>query len=449
MPVTVPLASARQLAFQTLRAIQAGAYADIALDRTLSQSPITGPDRRLLTELVYGCVRRQRTLDALIDSLATKPAGQQPPDLRLLLHLGFYQLRYLDHIPDAAAVTTTVDLAKANRMAGLSGLINGILRTYLRSLPPLPPSPGITHSYPDWIIDLWQTQLPSEEVEAIAAWFNQSPTLDLRINPLRTSLEAVETALQPLALDSKLTIQRLPGLPQALRLSGPVGPIQALPGFAEGWWMIQDASAQLVVHLLDPQPGETIIDACAAPGGKTLHIAESMGDRGQIWACDRTASRLKKLQENAIRLGMQSIQIRNGDSCDMPDFIGQADRVLVDAPCSGLGTLHRHADARWRQNPDRITDLIQQQQQLLAQTATWVKPGGYLVYATCTLNPGENEGVIEPFLQQHPDWAIAPPSPDSLAAQYASPSDTVQVWPHRANMDGFFMVRLQKAAQTS
>jgi 16S rRNA (cytosine967-C5)-methyltransferase len=437
----VPVVSARQLAFQTLRAIQAGAYADIALDRTLTQTPLAGPDRRLLTELVYGCVRRQRTLDALIDCLATKTASQQPPDLRLLLHLGFYQLRYLDHIPAAAAVTTTVDLAKANRMAGLSGLINGILRTYLRTPPTPPPIPGITHSYPDWIIALWQSQLPPEEVDAIATWFNQSPTLDLRINPLRTSLSELEAALQA----ANLSPQRLPGLPQALRLTGPVGPIQALPGFAEGWWMVQDASAQLVVHLLDPQPGETIIDACAAPGGKTLHIAECMGDRGQIWACDRTASRLKKLQDNATRLGMQSIQIRHGDSCQMPDLVAQADRVLVDAPCSGLGTLHRHADARWRQNPDRITDLIQQQQQLLEQTAAWVKPGGCLVYSTCTLNPGENENVIAHLLQNNPGWIITPPPSDSLLSQYVSPQGTIQVWPHRANMDGFFMVRLQRA----
>jgi 16S rRNA (cytosine967-C5)-methyltransferase len=197
--------------------------------------------------------------------------------------------------------------------------------------------------------------------------------------------------------------------------------------------------------LLEPQPGEVVIDACAAPGGKTTHIAELMGDNGTVWACDSTASRLKKLQQNAQRLNLTSIKICTGDSRNLPKFTNLADRVLLDAPCSGLGTLHRRADARWRQTPETVGELSTLQGQLLESVATWVKPGGTLVYATCTLHPLENEGVIQPFLDTHPNWQIAPPPPNSPAAAFTTPDGWLKVWPHRHNMDGFFMVRLKLA----
>jgi 16S rRNA (cytosine967-C5)-methyltransferase len=207
--------------------------------------------------------------------------------------------------------------------------------------------------------------------------------------------------------------------------------------------MVQDSSAQLVSHLLNPQPGEVVIDACAAPGGKTAHMAELMGDRGTIWACDKTPSRLKKLQQNCDRLGLQSIQIRTGDSRQQPEFVGMADRVLLDAPCSGLGTLHRHADARWRQTPERVKELVQLQSELLQQAATWVKPNGTLVYATCTLHPAENEQLITTFLASQPTWKIVPPAANTPPAAYAAPAGWIKVLPYQHQMDGFFMVQLQ------
>lgn len=208
--------------------------------------------------------------------------------------------------------------------------------------------------------------------------------------------------------------------------------------------MVQDSSAQLVAHLVDPQPGEVVIDACAAPGGKTLHLAELMQDQGTIWACDRTLSRLKKLEQNAERLGMRSIQICAGDSRELTQFTGIVDRVLLDAPCSGLGTLHRHADARWRQTPELVKELAQLQSELLTQTATWVKSGGILVYATCTLHPTENEAVIQQFLQTQRDWQIEPPESDNPAANFGDATGIIKVWSHYHQMDGFFMVRLKK-----
>lgn len=429
---------------------------DVALDRTLRQTTLSELDRALVTELVYGCVRRQRTLDALIDQLAKRKAQQQSPDLRRILHLGFYQLRYFNHIPPAAVVTTTVDLAKCNQLQGLAGFVNGLLRQYLRLATPdqegdpardplqLPDDPvarlGILHSYPDWIIAVWLQQFGPSVTEDVCIALNQPPPIDLRVNLLQTSVAMVAMALQ----EAGIAIAPLPPLPQALRLLDRTGAIPKLPGFDQGWWTVQGASAQYVSHLLAPQSGEVIVDACAAPGGKTTHIAELMGDRGTIWACDRTPSRLKKLQENAERLGLTSIRIWTGDSRDIPHLIDQADRVLLDAPCSGLGTLNRHADARWRQTPDSVQELAQLQCELLQQAALWVKPGGILVYATCTLHPAENEAVIHAFLEHHPQWQIRPPESQPLFAHGLLPEGWIKLLPSSQGMDGFFMVRLQK-----
>lgn len=439
----------RQLALIALESIQRGAFADVALDRVLQKAAIAELDRRLLTELVYGTVRRQRSLDALIDQLGKKKSDQQPPRLRLILHLGLYQLRYLSQIPPAAAVNTTVELAKQTGFAKLAGVVNGLLRQYIRrsknsdplELPTNPASRlGILYSYPDWIIQVWLQQLNLAQVEKLCEYLNQPPVIDLRINPLQTTVEQVEAAMAA----AGISISRVPHLPQGLRLLQSPGPIQKLPGFIQGWWTVQDSSAQLVSHLVNPQPGEMIIDACAAPGGKTTHLAELIGDQGVIWACDRTASRLQKLQQNLQRLGLHSIHLCPGDSRDLPQFKRQADRVLVDAPCSGLGTLHRHADARWRQSLEKVQALAQLQAELLEQSATWVKPGGSLVYATCTLNPAENEAIIQQFLAQHPVWQLTPPGPDSPAAAFTTPAGWIKIWPHQQLLDGFFMAQLTK-----
>ncbi|WP_293134942.1 16S rRNA (cytosine(967)-C(5))-methyltransferase RsmB [Microcoleus sp. bin38.metabat.b11b12b14.051] len=539
----------RQIAFLALREVhRRGAFADAALDRTFRNSQLSDLDRRLVTELVYGSVRRMRSIDFIIDKLATKKSSQQPPDLRTILHLGLYQLQYLNHIPPSAAVNTTVQLAKENKLSGLSSFVNGLLRQYIRLTPPTPPyqggaksepnsaalpetftpptppyqggaksepnspqqpetqttsnpppyqggaksvpnSPqqpetqttsnpppyqggargglnslnpppyqggargglnfltlpenrierlGILHSFPDWLVELWNEQIGETETEQLCEWFNQSPTIHLRINPLKSSIAQIEAAFQA----QNISTSRIPHLPQALRLNSSTGAIPNLPGYREGWWTIQDSSAQLVTHLLDPQPGEIIIDACAAPGGKTTHSAELMQDTGTIYACDKTASRLKKITENADRLQMKSIKIHTGDSRQFPEFINLADRVLLDAPCSGLGTLHRRADARWRHTPENIQEQSQLQSELLANVATFVKSGGVLVYATCTIHPLENERVVRSFLDTNPNWKIEPPTID-LPVQ-PSAEGWVKVWPHKHQMDGFFMVRLKR-----
>jgi 16S rRNA (cytosine967-C5)-methyltransferase len=458
--------NSRQLVLFALKDLDSGSYADVVVDRLLTKFLLSDVDRHLFTELVNGIVRRRRTLDAIIDRLAKQPATRQPPQLRHLLQLGLYQLRYLDRIPESAAVNTTVDLAKTNGLAGLAGVVNGILRQYLRlqgdnsevlNLPSdLVERLGVLYSFPDWLIAQWLTELGEIETEQLCQAFNRSPSIDLRLNiltippdllptaPLTHRIEQHRTNLIALFQAAGVTAIPIPDLPQGLRFSGNVGAISQLPGYREGWWTIQDSSAQLVTHLLDPQPQEVIIDACAAPGGKTTHLAELMGDTGEIIALDKTASRLKKLQQNIDRLQLNSIKILTGDSCGFKEFTNTADRVLLDAPCSGLGTLHRRADARWQKTPQQIQELAQLQAKLLANTATWVKPGGVLVYATCTVCAIENEEVILPFLQTHPDWQIEFPAPDSPLANLVSDAGWLKVWLHRDLMDGFFMVKLRK-----
>ena len=474
--------TARQVALQALRSVLAGSYADAALDRYLRQaSHLSGQDRGLVTELVYGCTRQRRTLDALIDRLAKKPAKEQAPELRAVLHLGLYQIGFLTQIPNGIAVHETVELAKTSGLKGLSGLVNGILRNYVRRLEdehnsqtgpfcfPLPDDRiealAIAHSYPDWIVQSWCDRLGPEAAERLCQWFNQVPTLDLRVNQQRGDRTTVLAALQETGAEA----EAIDNLPQGIRVrklgqSASSGrKIMELPGFKEGWWTVQDASAQLVTLLLDPQPGEIVVDACAAPGGKTAHIADRMNDDGCIIALDRTLSRLKKLRQNTQRLQLESVRSLAIDACTWQDYTTvteaypdelldifpdglpkQCDRLLLDVPCSGLGTLHRRADARWRQTPDNIAEIAQLQRQILDATAPWVKPGGTLVYATCTINPPENLDLINGFLAENPQWAIASPPPDSIPAKFANPDGTIEVWPHQCQMDGFFMVKLLK-----
>ncbi len=402
-----------------------------------------------MTELVYGTVRRQRTLDALIDQFGKRSVSQQQADLLQILRLGFYQLRYLTHVPNHAVVDTTVQLAKSQRLGKLSGVVNGMLREYIRQSElgadplKLPEDTtqrlGILHSYPDWIVRVWQSMLPENEVAALCEAFNQSPHLDLRVNLQRHSLIEAQEIFRTEAV-APLPVK---GLPSALRLQGHRGAIAQIPGYADGWWAVQDSSAQLVSYLLDPRPGETVIDACAAPGGKSLHIAELMKGEGVVWSCDRTASRTKKIQKNIDRLGSTIVRPLMCDSRNQPTFVNQADRVLLDVPCSGLGTLNRHADARWRQTPDSVTGLATLQRELLGHASTWVKPGGVMVYSTCTLHPDENESQVQWFLNEHKDWRIEPPKADFGVV--ATEEGWVKVWPHRQQMDGFFMVKLMRA----
>jgi 16S rRNA (cytosine967-C5)-methyltransferase len=439
----------RQLAWQVLQAVAAGAYADGALERELNRLPLDPADRALATELAYGAIRQRRLLDAWLDALGKVPAARQPPRLRWLLHLGCYQLLFSGRVPAAAAVNTTVELAKRAGLGRLAPVANGMLRALLRrraalsavtapwqGLPQLEgelsaaDSLGLRHSLPAWLAELLLQWLPPERAEAFATSCNQPPGLDLRVNPLRASRESVLAALQQAGVAAEALAE-----PQAIALSGRVGDLRQLPGYAEGHWCVQDRSAQRIAPLLDPAPGQRILDACAAPGGKSTHLAELLGDQGEIWAVDRAEARLRRLERNAERLGLGCIHQLVADAAQLaverPEWRGAFDRVLLDAPCSGLGTLARHADARWRIEPAAIGGLVALQQQLLEALLPLLRPGGLLVYATCTVHPAENGELIDALLARHP----------RLALRFSQ-----QWWPGPGAGDGFYAAVLATTA---
>lgn len=431
----------RQLAWQVLQAVAAGAYADGALERELNRLPLEAADRALATELAYGAIRQRRLLDAWLDALGKGPAERQPPKLRWLLHLGFYQLLFSERVPAAAAVNTTVELAKRAGLGRLAPVANGILRQGLRrraalaagappwqGLPqlegelPAAVSLGLRHSLPAWLAELLLQWLPPDQAEAFAASCNQPPALDLRVNPLRASRPAVLAALQQAGVAAEPLAEA-----QAIGLRGRVGDLRQLPGYAEGHWCVQDRSAQRIAPLLEPAAGQRILDACAAPGGKSTHLAELIGDRGEIWAVDRAEARLRRLQRNGERLGLTCIRPLVADAAQLavarPDWVGSFDRILLDAPCSGLGTLARHADARWRIAPAAITELVALQSHLLEGLLPLLKPGGLLLYATCTVHPAENGERIAALQAHHPQ----------LALRFSR-----QWWPGQHGGDGFY-----------
>ncbi len=417
--------AAREVVWRVLLAVAAGAYADAALERELARHPLGCLDRALATELAYGAIRQRRLLDAWIDAHGRVPADRQPPRLRWLLHLGLYQLLFSGRVPPSAAVSTTVELAKRGGLGRLAPVANGLLRSVLRSRErggdgagggepwrglELPEDPAaafaLRHSLPTWLGAELLRWLPPADMpgraEAFGRACNAAPALDLRVNLLRTHREELREAFAAAGLRAS----PLAEMPQGLCLEDRPGDLRALPGYGEGHWCVQDRNAQRIAPLLDLRPGCTVLDACAAPGGKTTHIAELMGDGGEIWAVDRSAARLRRLSSNAERLGLHSIRTLAADAgtllAQRPQWQGHFDRILLDAPCSGLGTLARHADARWRIEPASIDGLVSVQRDLLEGLLPLLAPGGRLVYATCTVHPRENRELIESFLAGRP-----------------------------------------------
>lgn len=411
---------ARNAAWQVLLAVAAGAYADAALERQLAKTPLAAADRALATELAYGAIRMRRLLDAWLDALGRVRAERQPPRLRWLLHVGLYQLLFCSRIPPAAAVNTCVDLAHRAGLGRLAGVVNGLLRALLRQRPDLaddqpgapwqglalpteaPQAFALRHSLPDWLAADLLSWLSPEAAERFALHCNLPPSLDLRIQPLRCDRSALLEAFAAAGIDASA----LPDSPLGITLRQRAGDLKELPGYVEGFWSVQDRHAMGIVPLLDPQPGMRILDACAAPGGKTTQIAEQLAGRGELWAVDRSAARLERLERNAARLGLTGIHTLAADAADLvtlhPDWISHFDRILVDAPCSGLGTLARHADARWRLQSEAIGELASLQLHLLQTLLPLLKPGGRLVYATCTVHPRENGETIAAILSLEP-----------------------------------------------
>ncbi len=440
----------RRLAWQVLNAVEDGAFADAALGAALPRARLEARDRALATQLVYGTLAWQGLLDHVLAGLGRAPERLDPP-LRTVLRMALFQLLKLERIPDFAAVDTAVELAKGVASGSASGLVNALLRRFLRAgkrvdLPP--ESDRVAHlaiatSHPRWLVERWVDELGASEAAALLAADNAPAPTVLRVNPARASRAEVLAALAEAGIAARPA--RFAELGIALeQAADPV----ALPGWDSGRFAVQGEASQLVVDMLGATAGARVLDVCAAPGGKALAIATLVGGAGVTVAFDRRRSGLQRLRAEAARLGC-SVLVAQADATLPPlGLATRFDAVLVDAPCSGLGTLRQHPEIRWRRRREDLAARATLQAALLTAAARAVRRGGVLVYATCTLSRLENEGVVERFLRARADFAPDDPRPflPAAAHQLVAADRTLRTLPHRHGLDGFFAVRLRRAA---
>ncbi|MFL5912698.1 MAG: 16S rRNA (cytosine(967)-C(5))-methyltransferase RsmB [Gaiellaceae bacterium] len=422
-----------------LRVTEEGAFADRAFRAEADRARLDPRERAFAQQLAYGSVQRLAALDHVLAELADRPLDRIDPPVRDAIRLGLFQLLWMDSVPDRAAVEQTVELAKlSSRAAG--GFANAVMRRAAREARGLleEAPQAVRESHPEWIVRMWSDALGPAETAALLARDNEPPESAVRANELRTTRESLRRELAELGVES----HDAPGLPEGLVLGTPFD-VHGSEAFARGELMPQSRSSMLVARVLGPQPGERELDLCAAPGAKATHIAALMDGRGSVVAVEHNERRAAELAENAERLGASSVEVLARDARE-PVEPGGFDRVLLDPPCSDLGTLQSRPDARWRKTPEQVEELATVQAELLESAAAQVGRGGTLVYSTCTISPDENERRVAAFLESHPDFAA-----DDLGAErpeLASAADGrfLQVLPHRHGTDGFFIGRLNR-----
>ncbi|MDP9400799.1 MAG: 16S rRNA (cytosine(967)-C(5))-methyltransferase RsmB [Actinomycetota bacterium] len=412
MPGVTP---ARLVAFNVVRRVfEQGAYADRALHG--EARGLDRRDRAFATALAFGTVQRRGTLDWVIEVLA-RPVRQLDPAVVAALRLGLFQLLFFDGVGRHAAVGESVELAKAGSNGGHK-LVNAVLRRVIREPVALPgdvtpAAAAVTHSYPQWVVELWWERFGAEETRELLAAGNRPAELALRANALVTDREALAAALP-------VPTRPAPDVPEGLVVEGPFD-AHGHPLWVEGAFTPQSRASMRVAHAVDPQPGERVLDLCAAPGGKTTHLAALMGGEGEVVAVERHPGRARALQATVERMRAASVRVEVSDAA-RPRGDGPFDRVLVDPPCSGLGTLQGHPDVRWRATPEGVEELAARQERILETAVGSVRPGGRVVYSTCTLVPRENEEVV---------------------AQAGVPVRRADlVLPHRDGTDGFLIATL-------
>ncbi|MGZ4031479.1 MAG: 16S rRNA (cytosine(967)-C(5))-methyltransferase RsmB [Tumebacillaceae bacterium] len=442
--------TARDLALDVLLAVETqGAYSNLALTNALRKVRMDGRDIGLATELVYGTIGRMNTLDYYLTPLLKTPLDRLDAWVRNLLRMTVYQLYYLERVPAFAAINEAVEIAK-RRSKGASGFVNGVLRSVLRNkeTAKLPDRDkqwvrhvAMLYSHPEWLVKLWEKTYGREMTEALCAANNERPVLTLRVNSYRITRDE---------LLAELAEQGIGAHPSEVSPFGVLLEegldITQLPAFKDGLCTVQDESSMLVAQALAPEPGMRVLDCCAAPGGKTTHLAELMNDRGEVVAVDIHDHKVELIENIASRLGLSSIRTMAGDIRDVVEDAGTFDCVLLDAPCSGLGVIRRKPDLKWNKLPGDITEITAIQRELLDTVASHVRPGGVLVYSTCTVIPEENELMVRDFLARHPEFAgesLAPYLPDTVM-QSGEDDYFIQLFPQQFNSDGFFIARLRR-----
>lgn len=444
----------RGIALKILRRVEVDqAYADILLDNAFKrETGLDSREKRFITELVYGCLRWQGKLDWIISNFSRKKLSLE---VLLILRLGIYQLLFLNKIPSYAAVDEAVNLARMIGYNRAAGFVNGVLRRVEReqkkiAFPSLKEDPvehiASLYSHPKWMVERWIKRFGRDETQALCVANNQTPPLTLRTNTLRISREELFHHLHRRTSG----VEKTSFSPEGLSLRGANSFLWKDTSYLKGWFQVQDEASQLISHILSPREGEVILDACAAPGGKSTHIAQLIRDQGEVWAVELRPARLKLLKENCHRQGITSIKPILGDiTRPLSPLKGRKfHRILVDPPCSGLGVLRRNPEGKWRLREEEIATLAETQRSILEGASRYLLDGGALVYSTCTITPEENTQVMEGFLQAHPDFSLEPafgPLPEGCA-DLVDESGFYRSYPHRHSLDGFFAARLKKNA---
>lgn len=448
--------TAREVALEVLVMVdKEGSYSNLQLNEALNAANLERVDAGLATELVYGTIQRMHTIDGVLARKIDKSIAKLKPWMRNLLRMSLYQLHYLDRIPDHAAVNEAVAIAKRRGQQSMGGFVNGVLRGVMRDdevwNAPVGTAPAARiawqHSHPEWLVARWIEQYGEAETEQMCAANNEPPHASARVNCTRSSREQLLAEMKA----AELYVQ-----PSTLSADGIVasgaGNLALSDWYREGKLSVQDESSMLVVEAVRPEPGMRVLDCCAAPGGKTTHIAERMGGVGTVIANDVHAHKVKLIEDQANRLGLSCVQTINEDAGALASKLEPAsfDVVLLDAPCTGFGVIRRKPDLKWRKRPEDVAAIASLQAQLIVEAAKLVKPTGRLVYSTCTIEREENDLVIEQFLKQHPEWRLDDswkanlPQDKLQAAIQRSQSGMLQVLPHDADSDGFFIACLTR-----
>jgi 16S rRNA (cytosine967-C5)-methyltransferase len=446
-PTARTVAPARAVAARVLERVETeDAFADLALDAELHRRALSARDVALATELVFGTLRWQRYLDWILGPHSRRRLPTLDPRVRVLLRLTAYQLTFLDRIPAFAAVNDAVSLARG--APGTGEYVNAVLRAFARRgaaerepAPPRDPLEALATrcSFPTWLAARWLARYGAEEAEALMRALNARPPLTVRANTLRASREALATRLRE---EAHAQVRATVLAPEGLVVEGGGDPGQ-WGAFTAGACVLQDEASMLVARLLEPAPGATIADVCAAPGTKTTHLAQLMENRGRVLAFDPHPARLARVDEAAARLGVTIAETVEGAVDALaPRWAAACDGVLVDAPCSNLGVLRRNPEVKWRRQAADLAAAGQRQAAILTAAAGLVRPGGRLVYATCSLEPEENDDVVRAFLALHPAFAVEPPAAFPVAPDAHG---FVRCLPHRHGTDGFTAIRLRRA----
>ncbi|MCA9462320.1 MAG: 16S rRNA (cytosine(967)-C(5))-methyltransferase RsmB [Nitrospira sp.] len=449
--------TARKFAYKALQTIfRTQTFANDVFDIALRDVSLSAQDRGLAFELVYGILRQAILLDWRLDQISRKPMARLPLNVATTLRIAAYQLLFLDRIPESAAVNESVKLIRSQPGHDWGGLVNAILRNLIRQ--PAPPFPdphtdpvrafSIRYSCPPWLVERWIQIFGLAQAEGLCRQTLDIPPITLRTNTLRCTRQALLERLR----SEKVSVQDTVVSPVGLTLEK-CGPPGHLPVVQEGWCYIEDEAAQLIPPLLDPQPSERILDACAAPGGKTTHLAQLMGNQGRIIALDRQEDRVARLKDNCQRLGIGIVQAFPCDvvSDALPaNLLAQPfDRILVDAPCSGLGVLRRHPEGKMFKQPSIIAQSRVTQGQILDRVGHLLRPGGILVYSACSIEPEETTDVVADFCHRHPEFhqdslaAWVPVNGHTLLNQTGQLCTAWNSW----KMDGFFACRLMKTTK--